>query len=139
MINGNREFDLLKRIGFVRTSGSAEELKAAQILLDEIKTIGLEGKLDAFPVRNDSVEEAILEVVEPYQKSYRVTGFTCSGNLEEAVAEFKYVEDLNDIDLHDVKGKVILMNTRPGIKNFEKIVKSGALAFVTFQGTIKDT
>lgn len=139
MINGNREFDLLKRIGFVRTSGSAEELKAAQILLDEIKTIGLEGKLDAFPVRNDIVEEVILEVVEPYQKSYRVTGFTCSGNLEEAVAEFKYVEDLNDIDLHDVKGKVILMNTRPGIKNFEKIVKSGALAFVTFQGTIKDT
>lgn len=139
MINGNREFDLLKRIGFVRTSGSAEELKAAQILLDEIKTIGLEGKLDAFPVRNDIIEEVILEVVEPYQKSYRVTGFTCSGNLEEAVAEFKYVEDLNDIDLHDVKGKVILMNTRPGIKNFEKIVKSGALAFVTFQGTIKDT
>lgn len=139
MINGNREFDLLKRIGFVRTSGSAEELKAAQILLDEIKTIGLEGKLDAFPVRNDIVEEVILEVVEPYQKSYRVTGFTCSGNLEEAVAEFKYVEDLNDIDLHDVKGKVILMNTRPGIKNFEKIVKSGALAFITFQGTIKDT
>lgn len=139
MINGNREFELLKKIGFIRTSGSAEELKAAQILLDEIKEIGLEGKLDAFPVRNDIVEEAILEVVEPYQKSYRVTGFTCSGNLEETVAEFKYVEDLNDIDLHDVKGKVILMNTRPGIKNFEKIVKSGALAFVTFQGTIKDS
>lgn len=139
MINGNREFELLKKIGFIRTSGSAEELKAAQILLDEIKEIGLEGKLDAFPVRNDIVEEAVLEVVEPYQKRYRVTGFTCSGNLEETVAEFKYVEDLNDIDLHDVKGKVILMNTRPGIKNFEKIVKSGALAFVTFQGTIKDS
>ncbi|MFQ6862710.1 MAG: M28 family metallopeptidase [Beduini sp.] len=139
MINGNREFELLKKIGFIRTSGSAEELKAAQILLDEIKEIGLEGKLDAFPVRNDIVEEAILEVVEPYKKSYRVTGFTCSGNLEETVADFKYVEDLNDIDLHDVKGKVILMNTRPGIKNFEKIVKSGALAFVTFQGTIKDS
>lgn len=139
MINGNREFDLLKKIGFIRTSGSEEELKAAQILLDEIKAIGLEGKLDAFPVRNDIIEEAILEVTEPYQKSYRVTGFTCSGNLEETVAEFKYVEDLNDIDLHDVNGKVILMNTRPGIKNFEKIVKSGALAFVTFQGTIKDT
>ena len=139
MIDGNREFDLLKKIGFIRTSGSEEELKAAQILLDEIKAIGLEGKLDAFPVRNDIVEEAVLEIVEPYQKSYRVTGFTCSGNLEETVAEFKYVEDLNDIDLHDVKGKVILMNTRPGIKNFEKIVKSGALAFVTFQGTIKDS
>lgn len=139
MINGNREFDLLKKIGFIRTSGSKEELQAAQILLDEIKAIGLEGKLDAFPVRNDIIEEAVLEVTEPYQKSYRVTGFTCSGNLEETIAEFKYVEDLNDIDLHDVKGKVILMNTRPGIKNFEKIVKSEALAFITFQGTIKDT
>ncbi|WP_041138596.1 M28 family metallopeptidase [Beduini massiliensis] len=139
MINGNREFDLLKKIGFIRTSGSKEELQAAQILLNEIKAIGLEGKLDAFPVRNDIIEEAVLEVTEPYQKSYRVTGFTCSGNLEETIAEFKYVEDLNDIDLHDVKGKVILMNTRPGIKNFEKIVKSEALAFITFQGTIKDT
>lgn len=139
MINGNREFELLKKIGFIRTSGTDEELKAANILLDEIKNIGLEGILDPFPVRNDSIQEVSFEVVEPYQKSYKVTGFTCSGNLDETTAEFKYVEDINDIDLNDVKGKVILMNTRPTVKNFEKIVKSEALAFVTFQGTIKDT
>lgn len=98
MINGNREFELLKKIGFIRTSGTDEELKAANILLDEIKNIGLEGILDPFPVRNDSIQEVSFEVVEPYQKSYKVTGFTCSGNLDETTAEFKYVEDINDID-----------------------------------------
>jgi hypothetical protein len=35
-INSQREFELLKKIAFVRTSGSQEELKAANILLEEI-------------------------------------------------------------------------------------------------------
>lgn len=139
MVNGEREFDLLKKIGFIRTSGSEEELKAAHILLDEIKSIGLEGTLDAFPVHNAVITEVSFEVTEPYHKEYTVTGYTCSGNLEETEAEFKYVQDLNDIDLYDCKGKVILMNGRPMIKNFKKLCESGALAFVTFQGTIKDT
>ena len=36
-ICGKKEFDLLNKIGFIRTSGSQEELKAANILADEIK------------------------------------------------------------------------------------------------------
>jgi hypothetical protein len=41
-INSQREFELLKKIAFVRISGSEEELKAANILLAEISSIGCE-------------------------------------------------------------------------------------------------
>ena len=137
MINGNRAFELLNKIGFIRTSGTKQEHLAANILKDEIETIGCSASLDPFKVPTANVKEVIFEVVEPYQKQYRVTGFACSGQLEETVAEFKYIEDMNEIDLSDVEGKVILMNSRPTKKNFESIVKSKALAFVTFQGNIK--
>lgn len=47
-ICGKREYDLLNKIGFIRVSGSEEELKAANILADEIKSIGLEPVIDEF-------------------------------------------------------------------------------------------
>lgn len=139
MINGKREFELLQKIGFIRTSGTEQEKQAANILLDEIKAIGHLGTIDAFNVKNAVIEEASFEVVEPYQKKYNVKGFTCSGNLDECIVDFKYVEDLNEVDLADVKGKFILINNRPTIKNFEKICQSGAIGFMTFNGTVKDS
>lgn len=139
MISGEREFELLKKIGFIRTSGTNEELKAANILLDEIKNIGFEGKIEPFTVSNAIIKEVKFEVIEPYQKEYTVTGFTCSGNLEECELDFKYVEDLNEIDLADVQGKFILMNGRPLVRNFKTICDSKAAAFMTFNGTVKDT
>ena len=39
-ICGKREFDLLNKIGFIRVSGSDEELKAANILKEESEALG---------------------------------------------------------------------------------------------------
>ena len=36
-ICGKREFELLQKIGFVRMGGTEEELKAAKILMEEIR------------------------------------------------------------------------------------------------------
>ncbi len=40
-ICGNREMELLKKIGFTRVAGSAEELAAAEILKAECEAMGV--------------------------------------------------------------------------------------------------
>ena len=71
-ICGKRLYDLLNKIGSVRVSGSEEEAKAAQILLDEIKAIGFEGHEETFEVTDAVQTTATLEVLEPYNKTYTV-------------------------------------------------------------------
>ena len=79
-ICGKREFDLLNKIGFIRTSGSQEELKAANILADEIKDMGLEATIDPFKVDDAIISKAKFEVLEPYYQEYEATAYKCCGN-----------------------------------------------------------
>ena len=41
-INGKRQMDLLIKMSFVRMGGTAEEMAAAEILMEEMRSIGLE-------------------------------------------------------------------------------------------------
>ena len=43
-------FDLVERMSFLRYGGTDEELRAANILLDEIKKLGGEGHLEEFRI-----------------------------------------------------------------------------------------
>lgn len=139
-ICGNRAFELLQKIGFIRCSGTDEELKAAHILLDELKSIGVEGTLEAFKVHNYTIKKATLEVLEPYQKTYEVTGLGLSGNTpsEGLVTEFKYVQQATDVDLLDVKGKVVLLNTHLSLETYERLIKAEVAGVITYSGTIID-
>ena len=139
-ICGNRAFELLQKIGFIRCSGTDEELKAAHILLDELKSIGVEGTLEAFKVHNYTIKKATLEVLEPYQKTYEVTGLGLSGNTpsEGLVTEFKYIQQATDVDLLDVKGKVVLLNTHLSLETYERLIKAEVAGVITYSGTVID-
>ena len=67
-INGKRAYELLDRIGFIRTSGSDQEKEASQILMDEIQSLGIEAMREPFEVEDAIVHRAILKVSEPYEK-----------------------------------------------------------------------
>ena len=113
-ICGNREFALLKKIGFVRVSGSQEEKKAAQILLDEIQSIGFEGKEETFTVTDTFHTEGTLKVLEPYEKTYTVTCYRCCGSTpnEGVTAGFAYIEDMLEANLVGIEGKLVLVQGR---------------------------
>ncbi len=139
--DGKRQFELLNRIGFVRVSGTPEELKAANILMDEIRSLGLEPSLEPFEVTEDGVNtEVSFEVVEPVQKKYTVTGYKLSGCTAPGgeVHDFLYLEQFENVMLSKVKDKVVLVNGRVNAENYEKLVKAGAAAFVTMGGTVID-
>ena len=93
-ICGKREFELLEKIGFTRIAGSPEEEKAAQILKAECDAIGVPAIIEPFEIEQGIVEEATLEILEPFQQEYPVTGYQCAENTPEGglTAEFVYVE-----------------------------------------------
>ncbi|MCB2290350.1 M28 family peptidase [Clostridium sp. CS001] len=139
-INSQREFELLKKIGFVRTSGSKEELKAANILLEEISSIGCRGQLEDFKVPTSNIKKAILKVIEPYEKEYDITPYNCSIStpIGGITTDFVYIEDGLDANLIDLKGKFVLINMGPDPKLYKKLIKAGIAGYITMCGNAMD-
>ena len=137
----SKQFELLKKIGFVRVGGTAEELKAAEMLKEEIEGMGLKADIEPFEIEDYIQEKAELEVLEPYNKKYTVRAYRFSENTpEEGIeAPFYYAENMTDVDIANAKGKIILVNGIVRLDLFRKILKSGAVGFISMTGTMLDT
>lgn len=59
-------FKLIDLISFERLGGSKEELKAANIIKDELKKSNIDSTFETFEVDYYEVKEARLELLEPY-------------------------------------------------------------------------
>ncbi|GLC32814.1 M28 family metallopeptidase [Clostridium omnivorum] len=139
-MNSLREFELLKKIGFIRTSGSEEELKAANILLEEISSIGITGHLENFKVPTSKIKKASLKVIEPYEKEYEITPYNCSVStpIGGITTDFVYIEDGLGANLVDIKGKLVLINKGPDPKLYKKLLAAGIAGYITMCGTAMD-
>ena len=137
-INGDREFSLLKKIGFIRTAGSPEEFRAANILMEEIESIGLSATLEPFEIDDSEIHLAELEVLEPYRKTYTVTAYKCCMDAQNLVADLVYIENATDAALKDVNGKVVLVNGFMRLPLYKKLISAGVAGFVTMTGSLLD-
>lgn len=139
-ICGKREMELLEKIGFTRMGGTPEEEKAAQILKAECDAIGVPAIIEPFEIEQGIVEEATLEILEPFHQEYPVTGYQCAENTPEGglTAEFVYVENGTDVDLANVKGKIVLVNGFMRVPLFKKLMKAGVAGIVTMEGQLRD-
>lgn len=139
-IDGKREFELLKKIGFVRQAGTEMELKAAEIIKSEVESAGGSATIEAFEINDADIEKAELEILEPYNKKYTVTAYKRCMNTDDngIVADFVYVEDMLDASLADVKGKIVLVNGYMRLAAYRKLVKAGVAGFVSFSGSMLD-
>lgn len=140
-ICGDRQFELLNKMGFVRMGGTEEELKAAHILKEEVEAMGLTAEIEPFEIEDYVETKAELEVLEPYNKKYIVRAYKFAENTaEEGIeAEFYYAENMTDVDIANSKGKIILVNGIVRLDLFRKILKSGAVGFISMTGTMLDT
>ena len=139
-ICGKREFALLEKIGFTRIAGSPEELQAAEILKSECDAMGVPAIIEPFEIEQGIVEEARLEILEPFQMEVPVTGYQCAENTPEGglTAEFVYVENGTDVDLRDAKGKIVLVNGFMRVPLFRRLMKAGVAGIVTMEGELRD-
>ncbi len=139
-VSARRAFNLLKELAYVRVSGTEDEKRAAERLLSEVKSCGVEGTIEEFTVKTGKVNKAKLVVTAPYVKEYEVTGYerslsTPEGGLD---AEFYYAENVLPVHLQNCKGKIVLVNGRLRRGDYEKLQKAGVAAILTFSGTTID-
>ncbi len=136
-----RQFSLLQKIGFVRICGTEEELKAANIIMDEIRSIGLEPELQAFQNTRCAPVEAKLTITEPVTQEFPVRGFFYGDpvDVEEEEFDFYYMEDTSPVSLANAKGKFVLLNQRPmNEEQYAKLYNAGIKGFLAMNGTIID-
>lgn len=139
-ICGKREWELLEKIGFTRIAGSPEEEKAAQILKEECDKLGVPAIIQPFEIEQGIVEEATLEILEPFQQEIPVTGYQCAQNTPEEGLEapFLYVENADDVSLSDARGKIVLVNGFVRLPLFRKLMKAGVAGIVSMEGELRD-
>ncbi len=139
-VSAYRAFALLKDLAYERVSCSESEKKAADVLLSIVQENGVEGQIETFPVQCGRVHHAKLVVTAPYEKEYEFTGYERALSTPEGGAdyEFYYAEGCEDAHLANVKGKLVMINGRLGKKAYEKLMKAGAAAILTFDGTTLD-
>src|SRR5699024_2829288 len=109
-MNGQRMYDLVDKMAFVRLSGTEEEVRAAQILAGELKDMGLEPVIEPFEVRDGLVKRTVLQVVEPYQETLEALAYRGSAStpVEGEIYDFLYVEEAVPANLLNAKGKFVL-------------------------------
>ena len=139
-ISGKRMYSLLKKLNFERLSTFEGEKRGAQIIADEIRSIGVEPRIETFMAPRYEIKKAKFEVTSPFKAEYEVSGYGFSGNAAKdgIEAEFYYLESFDDMCLAGAKGKIAFVAGGMYVENFKKLVKSGALAFVATSGTWLD-
>lgn len=139
-ICAKRGFEVIEKLAFERVSGSPEEKRAAELLRDMAAETGVQVEIEPFEVADGDVHSASLEILEPYQQSYEVTGYIRSASTapEGLVADFVYVENAMAVNLADVRGKIVLINGRVTKAVYEKLIKAEVAGIVTGSGSLLD-
>lgn len=77
---GKRIFADLEKINFIRTSTSAEETKAANIIKDELAKEGMEATIEEFDVETADIHKVSLKALG---KEWEIQGYRRSGSTPE--------------------------------------------------------
>lgn len=135
-----KSFDLLNDLYFVRTGGSPEELKAANILKAECEKLGVDSYLETFKVDGYNIKEAAVKFFYP-DFEVECAGVGMSGNTPDdgITGDFVYITSLSDAEITDVEGKVCMVHSKlVNYKLYKKLVEKKAAALVLCCGNVYD-
>ncbi len=115
---------------YIRTGGSAEELKCAKYIKEQCKKLGGKAALESFEVEVADIQEARLFVdgKEIACKGYKLAG---SGEVE---APFYYMPANDRYSLAECRGKIVMVDGYLGYWVYQDILENGAVGFVTYDG-----
>ena len=115
---------------YVRMGGSAEELRCAEYLKEQVAALGMEATIEAFQVQMANIEEATLVVdgKEIPCKGYRNAG------SHEVEAPLYYLTSTDAYALSKCKGKIVLLDGYLGYWMYRDILENGAVGFITYDG-----
>ena len=129
-MNKKKLANIFRQTAYVRMGGTAEELRCAEYLKQLCAELGLEAKIEGFPVQMSNIEEATL-VVDG--KNITCKGYSCAGSAE-VEAPLYYLSSTDAYSLSLCKGKIVLIDGYLGYWMYRDILENGALGFITYDG-----
>lgn len=133
-----KELDILRNLEYVRTSGSEEELKAAEYIKEVLKEIGIESEIEEFKVNGEVIDKQELTITRPYLKTIECKAYYGSGNCEKLKKEFYYLRDDSDISLANVKDKIVYVDGYLRHWLYSDLYNNGAAGFICANGYLFD-
>ncbi len=132
-MNRDKIRQILKDTDFVHTSGTPQERQVAEYLAERCRELGVEARLEAFPVEMAEVREARLLADG---REIPCLGYKCcgSGTVE---AELCYLPNTDPASLKAVQGKIALLDTGVGYFLYQDLLENGAAGFLTYDGNVR--
>lgn len=135
-ICGQRQLTFMQQFDYIREAGTPAELQAAQTIQQELAGFGVDSHTEEFEIDTYQILEAAFTVTEPYEKTYTIAGYGRCGDTPDGGIEapFLYAENGDDISLSYARGKIVMVNNPMRPDMYQKLVKAGAVAFLTVTG-----
>ena len=121
---------IFEETAYVRTGGSAEELRCAEYLRDRCVEMGLDAKLESFEVDMATIRNAVFEADGV---SVPCKGYLCAGT-SEVEAPFYYLTNTDKYSLSLCRGKIVMIDSYLGTWMYRDLLDNGAVGFVTYSG-----
>lgn len=130
-------FNFLRDIYFVRTGGSKEELKAANLIKDEVAKLGGKAKLESFEVDCADIKTAKLVFDGNYEIECAGSGYSGSTPKDGVTGEFMYLPSVEALNMYSLKDKILLINSkRVPHKFYLKAVEEKAAGIILTTGDV---
>ena len=115
---------------YVRTGGSAEELRCAKYLQDKCAEMGFTAYLEAFEVDMASMKQATLiaDGEEIPCKGYFLAG------CHDVEAPLYYLPGTDKASLAGCRGKIVMVDGYLGYWKYQDLMENGAVGFITYDG-----
>ena len=125
-------WSIIDGTAYVRTGGSAEELRCAQFLEEKCRALGLRTMLEPFAIDlyRDEVARLTVDGKE----------IPCKGCYGAGVgtvhAPLYYLAGRDVRSLRKCKGRIVLVDGGVGYKLYDKLIENGALGIITCNGNL---
>ena len=132
------QYDLVKKMSFIRNGGTDEELQVAKMLLEEIENAGGKGEIENFDVPAYRFENYCMKVVAPFEMEVETIPYGLSGCLPEGGADLKFMyagngEAQDYIGIKDLSDTVVMINEL-NFDAYKLLCEKNAAAFMVIQG-----
>ena len=117
---------------YIRTGGSAEELKCAEYLAGLCAEFGGKAEIQSFPVGMAKIRKATL-LADGEEVTCK--GYLIAGNAE-VEAPFYYMPNTDAYSLSLCKGKIVMIDGYMGYWRYQDILAAGAVGFITYDGHV---
>ena len=131
-MNDQRICQLFEDTAYVRMGGTEEELRCAQYLQEQCAWMGVQARIEDFPVPMAYIHEARLLIDG---EEVPCKGYFCAGNAD-LEAPLYYLRSTDPYALSQCRGKIVMVDGYMGLWRYQDLVDNGAVGFITYDGHV---